>query len=175
MHCCLQPCLFHADTMVSRRLSRRVCAVLVAVIATCWTVPWQPKCFVLPRDFVSKRGRVCRHADHADTQTRDKVLPKLPLGVESFERLRMRKPECAYVDKTARLVDLVEDGDQHLLTRPRRFGKTLLLDTIRCIFMENGRKKERATQKTFSLKIRCNFPSAQLSLTSFWRGLFSSA
>lgn len=36
----------------------------------------------------------------------------------------------------------MEDGDQHLLTRPRRFGKTLLLDTIRCIFMENGRKKD---------------------------------
>eukprot|EP00971_Amphidinium_carterae_P136204 2698868-Amphidinium_carterae.1 len=83
--------------MASTRLSRRICAVLVAVIATYWTVPWQPKCFVRPRHVVSKRGRVCRHADIVQGT----MLPKLPLGFESFERLRMRKPECAYVDKTA--------------------------------------------------------------------------
>eukprot|EP00971_Amphidinium_carterae_P027097 534251-Amphidinium_carterae.2 len=146
----------------------RVCAVLVAVIATYWTVPWQPKCFVRPRHFVSKRGRVCKHAD----TVQGTKLPELSTGVESFEDLRLDEPPCAYVDKTGFLPKLVGVRRQHLLTRPRRFGKTLLLDTIRCIFMDNGPKMERSRQNTLRLerrifKARFHFPHTQLSLTSF--------
>eukprot|EP00971_Amphidinium_carterae_P058509 1157441-Amphidinium_carterae.1 len=82
------------------------------------------------RHFVSNRRKVniCRQAEN--TEQNAKALPELPLGVKDFDRLRTRKPPYAYVDKTECLVQLVADGRQHFLARPRRFGKTLLLDTI---------------------------------------------
>eukprot|EP00971_Amphidinium_carterae_P124299 2462447-Amphidinium_carterae.2 len=73
-------------------------------------------------------------------------LPTLPLAVDNFQRLRTRKPSYVYVDKTSCLPELVVEGSQQFLVRPRRFGKTLLLDTIRCVFIENGAKKERTEQ-----------------------------
>ncbi len=55
------------------------------------------------------------------------------LGSQSFETIR----RCGgfYVDKTAFVADWWrQDAAVTLLTRPRRFGKTLLLDTVRCFF-----------------------------------------
>ena len=61
------------------------------------------------------------------------------------------------------LTDLVVDGHQLFLVRPRRFGKSLLLDTIRCIFMDNGERKDRASQSsethTSAAKIITNNPT----------------
>ena len=71
-----------------------------------------------------------------------KPLPVLPLGVADFEKLRTETPSYVYVDKTACLQYLVGGGTELFLARPRRFGKTLLLDTIKCMFMKNGHKKE---------------------------------
>ena len=57
---------------------------------------------------------------------------KLPIGVQTFRKLR--EEGCYYVDKTPWIGRLVDEGDQYFLSRPRRFGKSLLLDTIEELF-----------------------------------------
>ena len=53
----------------------------------------------------------------------------LPISVQSFEKLRDEK--CVYVDKTEYIYRIVHDVAQYFLSRPRRFGKSLLLSTMR--------------------------------------------
>ena len=53
----------------------------------------------------------------------------LPISVQSFEILRTNN--CIYVDKTAYVYRLVHDVAQFFLSRPRRFGKSLLLSTLK--------------------------------------------
>ena len=63
------------------------------------------------------------------------MLKPLPIGVESFEKII--KNDCFYVDKTLFIKELIDKkGDVNLFTRPRRFGKTLTLDMLRCFFGE---------------------------------------
>ncbi len=57
---------------------------------------------------------------------------RLPIGIQDFRRLR--ETDCYYVDKTPLVRDLVERSDHCFLSRPRRFGKSLLLDTLRSLF-----------------------------------------
>ncbi len=57
---------------------------------------------------------------------------KLPIGVQSFEKLRTEG--CLYVDKTDLVYKLVTEGSQYFLSRPRRFGKSLLTTTLRAYF-----------------------------------------
>lgn len=60
------------------------------------------------------------------------------VGVQSF--LTMREDGAVYVDKTGVVYDLVSTNAKYFfLSRPRRFGKTLLIDTLRCYF--EGRKE----------------------------------
>ena len=58
-------------------------------------------------------------------------LQTLPIGIQSFEMLRRRGH--LYVDKTARLMELVS-SDRCFLSRPRRFGKSLTLSTLDAMF-----------------------------------------
>ena len=58
-------------------------------------------------------------------------LQTLPIGIQSFEMLRKRGH--LYVDKTARLMELVS-SDRCFLSRPRRFGKSLTLSTLDAMF-----------------------------------------
>ena len=60
---------------------------------------------------------------------------KLPIGIQTFRR--MREDGCYYVDKTPFIRRLVEEGSRYFLSRPRRFGKSLLLDTIKELFEGN--------------------------------------
>ncbi len=62
---------------------------------------------------------------------------RLPIGIQSFSRLR--ETDSYYVDKTPLIRDLIEQGDHWFLSRPRRFGKSLLVDTIKALF--EGRKE----------------------------------
>ena len=57
---------------------------------------------------------------------------KLPIGIQTF--CKLREEGCYYVDKTPWIGRLVDEGDQYFLSRPRRFGKSLLLDTIKELF-----------------------------------------
>ncbi len=57
---------------------------------------------------------------------------RLPIGIQDFARLR--ETDSYYVDKTPLIRDLIERGDHYFLARPRRFGKSLLIDTIKALF-----------------------------------------
>ncbi|MDR2709428.1 MAG: AAA family ATPase, partial [Elusimicrobiota bacterium] len=66
-------------------------------------------------------------------------MKNLPLGTQSFEKMRDTKSNFLYVDKTERIFDLVSSGSVFFLSRPRRFGKSLLASTLRALF--EGRKE----------------------------------
>ena len=57
---------------------------------------------------------------------------RLPIGIQSFRKLR--EDGLHYVDKTSHIGRLAESGSCYFLSRPRRFGKSLLLDTIQELF-----------------------------------------
>ncbi|MDE0190678.1 MAG: ATP-binding protein [Gammaproteobacteria bacterium] len=59
----------------------------------------------------------------------------LPIGIQTFRDLRERG--CYYVDKTNYLASLVAEGKHYFLSRPRRFGKSLLVDTLKELFEGN--------------------------------------
>jgi len=56
----------------------------------------------------------------------------LPIGIQTFREIRER--DCYYVDKTGFALRLIEQGKYYFLSRPRRFGKSLFLDTLRALF-----------------------------------------
>ena len=60
---------------------------------------------------------------------------KLPIGIQTFRTIR--EEGCYYVDKTAFIGRLVEEGAHYFLSRPRRFGKSLFLDTLKEFFEGN--------------------------------------
>ena len=60
---------------------------------------------------------------------------RLPLGIQSLGEIRER--DCYYVDKTGFIARMVEEGKHYFLSRPRRFGKSLLVDTIKELFEGN--------------------------------------
>ena len=57
---------------------------------------------------------------------------KLPLGIATFSEII--NEGHYYVDKTGFARQLIEEGKYYFLSRPRRFGKSLFLDTLRCLF-----------------------------------------
>ena len=59
----------------------------------------------------------------------------LPIGIQTFREVRER--ECYYVDKTAYIRRLLDEGKHYFLSRPRRFGKSLFLDTLKELFEGN--------------------------------------
>jgi hypothetical protein len=59
-------------------------------------------------------------------------MKQLPLGTQSFEKLRNKN--CLYVDKTEIIHKIIMSGDIYFLSRPRRFGKSLLVSTIEALF-----------------------------------------
>ena len=62
----------------------------------------------------------------------------LPVGIQSFEKIR--KEGCLYVDKTDIIWQLANRGKKYnYLSRPRRFGKSVLVDTLEAYFM--GKKE----------------------------------
>jgi len=60
------------------------------------------------------------------------VLRKLPIGIQDFEKLR--SGGYLYVDKTNLIYDLISKGNYYFLSRPRRFGKSLLISTMKAFF-----------------------------------------
>ena len=63
----------------------------------------------------------------------DDLSRKLPIGVQSFEKLIEGK--CLYVDKTDYVYFITHSGTtSYFLARPRRFGKSLFANTLRAYF-----------------------------------------
>ncbi|MDR1936410.1 MAG: AAA family ATPase, partial [Candidatus Accumulibacter sp.] len=60
---------------------------------------------------------------------------KLPIGIQNFREIR--EDNCYYVDKTAFALRMAREGKAYFLSRPRRFGKSLFLDTLAELFAGN--------------------------------------
>ena len=60
---------------------------------------------------------------------------RLPIGIQTFRT--MREENCYYVDKTDHIQRLLDEGSHFFLSRPRRFGKSLFLDTLKELFEGN--------------------------------------
>ncbi|MEM5812080.1 MAG: AAA family ATPase, partial [Candidatus Aenigmatarchaeota archaeon] len=94
---------------------------------------------------------------------------KLPIGIQSFEKIRTEN--YYYVDKTEYIHKLVNSGGSYyFLSRPRRFGKSLFLDTIKQAFL--GRKE---LFEGLFLEKNWNWDEKYPVIhISFGKGLFSS-
>lgn len=57
---------------------------------------------------------------------------KFPIGIQNFEKLR--KEEYVYIDKTALIYKLVTEGSYYFLSRPRCFGKSMLISALSAYF-----------------------------------------
>ena len=88
-------------------------------------------------------------------------MMKYPIGIQSFEQII--KDGYVYVDKTALIYDLVTRGKIYFLSRPRRFGKSLLMSTLENYFL--GRRELFEGLAISSLEIRC-FTLTSMRLTS---------
>ncbi|NDV58026.1 ATP-binding protein [Bacteroides sp. 519] len=62
---------------------------------------------------------------------------RYPIGIQSFEKLRSE--DYLYVDKTEQMYKLIQVGNPYFLSRPRRFGKSLMLSTLEAYFL--GKKE----------------------------------
>lgn len=59
-------------------------------------------------------------------------MKKLPIGIQNFEKIRL--DGYFYLDKTKEIFNLISTGSYYFLSRPRRFGKSLLLSTIKAYY-----------------------------------------
>ncbi len=64
--------------------------------------------------------------------SKNSINMKYPIGIQNFAKLR--REGYVYVDKTSLLWKMVSDGEYYFLSRPRRFGKSLLLSTLEAFF-----------------------------------------
>ena len=60
------------------------------------------------------------------------TLQRLPIGIQGFEKIR--EEGFLYVDKTRQVYEITHTNQYYFLSRPRRFGKSLLLSTIKCYY-----------------------------------------
>lgn len=62
---------------------------------------------------------------------------KYPIGIQNFEELI--QTGCVYIDKTSLIYKMIDEGKYYFLSRPRRFGKSLLISTLEAFF--SGKKE----------------------------------
>ncbi len=67
---------------------------------------------------------------------RSMTRKKLPIGIQTFAKIR-ENDAYYYVDKTRFALELIDQGSHFFLSRPRRFGKSLFLDTLKELFAGN--------------------------------------
>jgi len=61
-------------------------------------------------------------------------MKKLPLAITTFEKIRDKQKNYLYIDKTDIAYQLINRGEYYFLSRPRRFGKSLFIDTLSDLF-----------------------------------------
>lgn len=59
-------------------------------------------------------------------------MRKYPIGLQDFRKIR--EGDFLYIDKTRHIHELITSGHYYFFSRPRRFGKSLILSTIKEIF-----------------------------------------
>jgi len=72
---------------------------------------------------------------YAPRMSPDLPRKKLPIGIQNFAKIR--EENCYYVDKTPFACRLAAEGSYYFLSRPRRFGKSLFVDTLKELFEGN--------------------------------------
>ncbi|MBR6980124.1 MAG: AAA family ATPase, partial [Prevotella sp.] len=72
-------------------------------------------------------------------------LRKYPVGIQSFESIRTGG--YIYVDKTPLIYKMITEGKPYFLSRPRRFGKSLLCSTLEAVFQGRRELFEAFTTK----------------------------
>ncbi len=70
--------------------------------------------------------------EQGSTEIRRPAMKKLPIGIQTFQKIR--EDNYIYVDKTDLAVQLIDRYQYVFLSRPRRFGKSLFLDTLHNLF-----------------------------------------
>ena len=65
------------------------------------------------------------------------VIMKYPIGIQNFEKIR--REGYVYVDKTPWMWKMISEGCYYFLSRPRRFGKSLMVSTLEAFF--SGRRE----------------------------------
>ena len=66
-------------------------------------------------------------------------MKNLPIGIQTFHEIRDKEKDYIYIDKTDLAHHMIDGGKYYFLSRPRRFGKSLFLDTLKDIF--EGKKE----------------------------------
>ena len=80
---------------------------------------------------MGKKSYICKQKQEAMAETRNR---RLPVGIQSFEKIR--EDGYLYVDKTDIVWELTNRGRKYnYLSRPRRFGKSVLVDTLEAYFL----------------------------------------
>ena len=105
-------------------------------------------------------------------------IRKLPIGVQSFEDLRVKN--FIYIDKTEYVSKLVAENKVFFLSRPRRFGKSLFLSTLKAYFL--GKKElfkglyiEDAEQKQAELEGREAWIKYPVLYLDFTGGIYDTS
>ncbi|GHT68395.1 ATPase AAA [Bacteroidia bacterium] len=106
---------------------------------------------------------------------------KLPIGIQDFEKLRTSN--FLYVDKTSYLYEIVNNGCPYFLGRPRRFGKSLFLSTLKAYFQGKkelfeglaiaGLEKEWIEYPVFHLDLNINSYTKFVDLENAFEALLS--
>ena len=65
------------------------------------------------------------------------ALKRLPVGIQTYEKIV--EQDCLYIDKTAFIPKMMALSNYVFLSRPRRFGKSLLVSTLQAYF--EGRRE----------------------------------
>ena len=91
---------------------------------------------------------------------------RISIGTQGFETLRNR--DCFYVDKTDFIREWWEsEAEVTLITRPRRFGKTLNMDTLNCFFLTIIKTEENCLKGFPYGKMRNTMHCREHTLSSF--------
>lgn len=108
-----------------------------------------------------------------------KMRKKLPIGIDSFEKLRTN--DFYYADKTLFIKELLQNwGEVNLFTRPRRFGKSLNMSMLKCFFETGSDPTLFSGLKIMEEKEICDqymgkFPVISISLKGVDGRSFASA
>ncbi|MCK5855570.1 MAG: ATP-binding protein [Sulfurovaceae bacterium] len=66
-------------------------------------------------------------------------MKNLPIGIQTFQKIRDKEKNYIYIDKTEMALNLIDNANYYFLSRPRRFGKSLFLDMLKELF--EGKKE----------------------------------
>jgi len=88
---------------------------------------------------------------------------KLPIGIQTFATIRTE--DYVYIDKTKEALDLIENYKYVFLARPRRFGKSLFLDTLKNIF--EGKKELFKGLYIYDKYDFANYPVIKISWSGY--------